>query len=70
MELLSDSIRSDFEPVECLAGNVCRRGRRLITVVKDNGDKVLEVRLSQWRHPGVVGRRLTPPNEHRRSGTQ
>ena len=70
MELLSDSIRSDFEPVECLAGNACRRGQMLITVVKDNGDKALEVQLSQQRHFGVVGHRLTPPIEHRRSRTK
>ena len=70
MELLSDSIRSDFEPVEYLAGNVCRRGRRLITVVKDNGNKASEVWLSQQRHLGVVGHRSTPPIEHRRSGTK
>lgn len=70
MELLSDSIRLDFEPVECLAGNVHRRDQRLITVVKDNGDKALEVQLSQWRHLGVVGYRLMLPIEHRRSGTQ
>lgn len=68
VELLSDSIRSDFEPVECLAGNACRRGWRLIAVVKDNGDN--GGRLSQWRHLGVVGHRLTSPIEHRRSRTQ
>lgn len=70
MELLSDSIRLDFEPVECLARNVRRRGQRLITVVKDNGDKASEVWLSQWRHLRVVGHRSMPPIEHRRSGTQ
>lgn len=70
MELLSDSIRLDFEPVECLAGNVCRMGRRLITVVKDNGDKALDVRLSHWRCLRVVRHRLMPPIEHRRSGTK
>ncbi len=47
VELLSDSIRLDFEPVECLAGNVCRSGQRLIIVVKDNGDKASEGSPSQ-----------------------
>ncbi len=47
MELLSDSIRLDFEPEERLADNACRRGQRLIAVVRDNGDKVSEVQLSQ-----------------------
>lgn len=70
MELLSDSIRSDFEPVECLAGNVRRRGRRWITVVKDVGDKASEVRLIHRRCLGVVRHRSTPPIEHRRSGTK
>ncbi len=70
MELLSDYIRLNFEPMECLAENVPRRGRRLITVLKDSGDKASEVWLSQQRHLGVVGHRSTLPIEHRRSGTQ